>query len=69
MKKRPPSPPPVDKHQLVLDSIRSGCQTWHELLVATKFDGKNLGLILLDLFVEKKVKVEYHTGERRYELL
>ena len=69
MKKRPPPPPPVDKHQLVLDAIRGGCQTWHELLAATKFDEKNLGLILLDLFVKKKVKVEYPTGERRYGLL
>jgi hypothetical protein len=68
MKKRPTSLPPVDKHQLVQNAIRSGCQTWHELLVATKFDEKNLGLILLDLFVKKKVEVKYQTGERRYGL-
>ena len=69
MKKRPTSPPPVDRHKLVLDAIRGGCQTWDQLLAATKFDEKNLGLILLDLFVRKKVKVEYPAGERRYGLL
>jgi len=69
MKKRPPSPPPADYHQLVLDAIRGGCQTWDELVAATKLDNGKLGLILVDLFTRKRVKVRHHEGERRYGLL
>ena len=69
MKKRVPTPPPIDERQLVLDAIRKGYQTWEGIIFSTKLTEKQLGLILIDLIMQKKVKVEYHSGERRYHLL
>jgi hypothetical protein len=61
--------PLKDQHQLVLDAIRQGCRTWHEIVAATKLTENRLGVIFSDLFEQKKVKVEYQSGERRYRLL
>jgi hypothetical protein len=69
MKKRVPTPPPVDKRQIVLDAIRKGYQTWDGIISSTKLTDKQIGLIFIDLLMQKKVKVEYHSGERRYHLL
>ena len=69
MKKRLPTPPPIDRHQLVLDAIRRGYQTWDGIIYSTRLSEKQLGLIFSDLFEQKKVKVEYLSGERRYRLL
>ena len=69
MKKRLPSPPPVDERQLVLDAIWRGYQTWEGIIFSTKLTDKQLGLIFIDLLTQKKVKAEYLSGERRYHLL
>jgi hypothetical protein len=63
------NPPPVDERQLVLDAIRRGYQTWDGIIFSTKLTEKQLGLIFIDLLMQKKVKAEYHSGERRYHLL
>ena len=69
MKKRVPTPPPVDERQLVLDAIRRGYQTWDGIIFSTKLPEKQVGIIFIDLLMQKKVKVEYLSGERRYHLL
>ena len=63
------NPPPVDELQLVLDAIRQGCRTWHEIVALTKLTENQLGMILSELFMQKRVKVEHLHGERRYHLL
>jgi hypothetical protein len=63
------NPPLVDERQLVLDAIRRGYQTWHEIVASTKLTQNRLGVIFIDLLMQKKVKVEYQSGERRYHLL
>ena len=63
------NPPPIDERQLVLDAIRKGYQTWEGIIFLTKLTEKQLGLIFIDLIMQKKVKVEYFSGERRYHLL
>ena len=63
------NPPPIDEPQLVLDAIRRGYQTWDGIIFSTKLTEKQLGLIFIDLLMQTKVKVEHHSGERRYHLL
>jgi hypothetical protein len=61
--------PAKDELRLVLDAIRQGRRTWDEIVASTKLPEKRLGIILCELFTQKSVKVEYHSGERRYRLL
>ena len=68
MKKRPPSPPPDDRHQRVLAAIRNGSRTWEEIAAATDLDNSKLGRIFSDLLVRKKVKTEHRAGVRVYLL-
>ena len=63
------NPPPVDERQLVLDAIKKGYRTWPEIVTSTKLAENRLGIIFSDLFEQKRVKVEYQSGERRYRLL
>ena len=69
MKKRPPSPPPDDPHQRVLDAIREGRRTWEEIAAATKLGDSRLGFIFSDLLARKKVKTVHRGGVRVYLLL
>jgi hypothetical protein len=63
------NPPPIENRQLVLDAIRKGCRTWSEIVTSTKLTENQLGVVFIDLLMQKKVKAEYQSGERRYHLL
>jgi hypothetical protein len=60
--------PAKDELRLVQDAIRQGYRTWDEIVALTKLPEKRLGIILCELFDQRSVKVEYHSGERRYRL-
>jgi hypothetical protein len=68
MKKRPPSPPPDDRHQRVLAAIRNGSRTWEEIAAATNLNNSKLGLIFNDLLTRKQVKSIEREGVRIYLL-
>ena len=63
------NPPPIEDRQLVLDAIKKGCRTWSEIVASTKLTENRLGVVFVDLLMQKKVKAEYQSGERRYHLL
>jgi hypothetical protein len=57
------------EQRLVLDAIQSGMRTWDEIQAATRLTDNRLGVVLGDLFAQRKLRTAEQDEIRVYKLV
>jgi hypothetical protein len=56
------------RQQKVLDQLRDGARTWHQIRAPTKINDDNLGITILELMNQRKIWTAQENGVRFYGL-